>query len=82
MYFKIFLLFLIALLLAGPLYASWPSSKVSTIALLRLTGDDKKSHKKSKKHHQDAFAQVIGAYVLPETSLPCHCVIVTAMTFD
>ena len=44
--FKIFALFLIALLLAGPLYASWSPSKVSTIALLRLTGDDKKSHKK------------------------------------
>ena len=42
----------------------------------------KKSHKKSKKHHQDAIAQVIGGDVLPETSLPCHCVIVTAMTFD
>ena len=80
MYFKIFLLFLIALLLAGPLYASWPSSKVSTIALLRLTGGDKKSHKKSKKHHQDAI-EVIGGDAL-ETSLPCHCVIVTAMTFD
>ena len=49
MYFKIFLLFLIVLLLAGPLYASWSPSKVSTIALLRLTGGDKKKSQEIKK---------------------------------
>ena len=77
MYFKIFLLFLIALLLAGPLYASWPSSKVSTIALLRLTGGDKKSHKKSKKHLQDAIAQVIGGDAL-HCKKP-HCLVIVSL---